>query len=47
VVERATARPVCEALAKAMRSHGVPREILTDIHSEWWSDRAVGVQLAA
>ena len=30
VVERATARPVCEALAKAMRSHGVPREILTD-----------------
>ena len=30
VVERATARPVCEALAKAMRAHGVPREILTD-----------------
>ena len=30
VVERATARPVCEALAKAMRSHGVPHEILTD-----------------
>jgi len=30
VVERATARPVCEALTKAMRSHGVPREILTD-----------------
>jgi transposase InsO family protein len=30
VVERATARPVCEALANAMRSHGVPREILTD-----------------
>jgi transposase InsO family protein len=30
VVERATARPVCEALALAMRTHGVPREILTD-----------------
>jgi hypothetical protein len=30
VVERATARPVCEALTKAMRTHGVPREVLTD-----------------
>ncbi|MCO4836358.1 MAG: IS481 family transposase [Acidimicrobiaceae bacterium] len=30
VVERATARPVCEALANAMRSHGLPQEILTD-----------------
>ena len=30
VVERATARPVCDALALAMRTHGVPREILTD-----------------
>ena len=30
VVERATARPVCEALTNAMRTHGVPREILTD-----------------
>jgi transposase InsO family protein len=30
VVRRATARPVCDALAKAMRAHGVPREILTD-----------------
>ena len=30
VVERATARPVCDALTKAMRAHGVPREILTD-----------------
>ena len=30
VVERATARPVCDALANAMRTHGVPREILTD-----------------
>jgi transposase InsO family protein len=30
VVERATARPVCDALAHAMRTFGVPREILTD-----------------
>ncbi|MEZ5255570.1 MAG: IS481 family transposase [Ilumatobacteraceae bacterium] len=30
VVERATARPVCDALSHAMRTHGVPREILTD-----------------
>jgi transposase InsO family protein len=30
VVRRATARPVCDALAWAMRAHGVPAEILTD-----------------
>lgn len=30
VVRRATARPVCDALAEAMRSHGVPDQILTD-----------------
>jgi transposase InsO family protein len=24
VVRRATARPVCEALAEAMRAHGIP-----------------------
>ena len=30
VVRRATARPVCDALAKAMRAHGVPAQILTD-----------------
>jgi transposase InsO family protein len=30
VVPRATARPVCDALALAMRRHGVPNEILTD-----------------
>jgi transposase InsO family protein len=30
VVERATARPVCEALTKAMRTFGVPQEVLTD-----------------
>lgn len=30
VVERATAKPTCDALAFAMRTHGVPEEILTD-----------------
>ncbi len=30
VVERATARPTCDALALAMRRFGVPAEILTD-----------------
>ena len=30
LVRRATARPVCEALAAAMRRHGVPEQILTD-----------------
>jgi hypothetical protein len=30
LVARATARPVCDALAWAMRSHGVPDQILTD-----------------
>ena len=30
LVARATARPVCDALAAAMRAHGVPEQILTD-----------------
>ena len=30
LVARATARPVCDALALAMRAHGVPDQILTD-----------------
>jgi transposase InsO family protein len=30
LVARATARPVCDALAAAMRVHGVPEAILTD-----------------
>ena len=30
VVARATARPVCDALAWAMAAHGVPEQILTD-----------------
>jgi transposase InsO family protein len=30
LVPRATARPVCEALADALRAHGVPDQVLTD-----------------
>jgi len=30
LVARATARPVCDALAHAMRAHGVPDQVLTD-----------------
>jgi len=30
VVARATARPTCDGLASAMRTHGVPSQILTD-----------------
>jgi hypothetical protein len=30
LVERATARPVCEALMEALQRHGVPEQILTD-----------------
>ena len=30
VVRRATARPVCDALAAAMSTHGIPDQILTD-----------------
>lgn len=30
LVERATARPVCEALLAALRRHGMPDQILTD-----------------
>jgi hypothetical protein len=30
VVERATAKPTCDALGLAMRTHGVPDEVLTD-----------------
>jgi transposase InsO family protein len=30
VVRRATAKPVCDALAEAMRTHGVPDQVLTD-----------------
>jgi hypothetical protein len=30
LVERATARPVCAVFAQALRTHGVPEEVLTD-----------------
>ena len=35
LVARATARPVCEALLVALRRHGLPEQILTDIQSGW------------
>jgi transposase len=35
LVRRATARPVCEALLAALRRHGIPDHILTDIQA-WW-----------
>jgi hypothetical protein len=35
LVRRATAGPVCEALLAALRRHGVPDQILTDIQA-WW-----------
>jgi transposase InsO family protein len=47
VVARATARPVCEALTEAMRRHGVPEGILTDIHSEFSPDCPVADRPAA
>jgi hypothetical protein len=34
LVRRATARPVCEALLEGLARHGVPDQILTDIHPE-------------
>lgn len=37
LVARATARPVCDALAQAMHVHGVPDQILTDIHTQFVS----------
>jgi transposase InsO family protein len=33
VVVRATARPVCQALTAALRQHGIPEQILTDIQA--------------
>lgn len=32
LMPRAAARPVCEALLAALRRHGIPEQILTDIH---------------
>jgi Integrase core domain len=46
-MSRATARPVCEAFAQALRAYGVPQAVLTDIQAEWcpsdaWFDRPAG-----
>ena len=35
LVRRATAKPVCDALLAALRRHGIPEQILTDIQA-WW-----------
>jgi hypothetical protein len=35
VVERATGRAVCLALAEALTRFGLPEEILTDIQTRW------------
>lgn len=35
VVGRATARPVCAALLEALRRHGIPEQVLTDIQARW------------
>jgi hypothetical protein len=47
LLERATARPVCDAPREALARHGAPQAILTDIHPEWRADRACGVRPAA
>ena len=49
LVPRATARPVCEALALAMRRYGVPEQILTAcyesfVNSPSWAIGPLGVQ---
>jgi transposase len=35
LVVRATAKPVCDALLAALRRHGIPEQILTDIQAMW------------
>ena len=35
LVRRATAKPVCDALLAALRRHGIPAQILTDIQAMW------------
>jgi transposase-like protein len=40
LMPRESSRRVCEGLAAAMRTHGVPEEVLTDIQSWWRGIRA-------
>jgi transposase len=47
VVGRATARPVCAALLAALRRHGVPEQILTDIQTRTRPSDARSVRPAA
>jgi len=35
VLPAPSSRAVCEAFAAAMRRHGVPSEVLTDIQTRW------------
>jgi len=42
LVSRATARPVCEALALALRRHGVPDQILTACYHAFVNSCRVG-----
>jgi transposase InsO family protein len=41
IVERATARPVCDALVEALERHGVPEQILTDNGKVFTGRRAI------
>jgi hypothetical protein len=47
VIQRATARAVCQVFTAALARHGIPEELLTDIHPEWRADGACGVRPAA
>ena len=42
LVRRATAKPVCDALLAALRRHGIPEQILTDIQA-WWCPEVPGL----
>src|SRR5207245_10186632 len=44
LVPKATAKPVCPALAQAMRAYGIPDAVLTDhqsVHESLWRDPEV------
>jgi transposase len=40
LMARERTRPVCDALAAALRAHGVPQQILTDIQDGWCPGKA-------
>jgi hypothetical protein len=47
VVRRGTARAVCLAFIEAIRTYGVPEEVLTDIHAESCPERTLSAWPAA